>query len=117
MKFEDVLRNSRRVRPEPKALERWKRSVFAPEGRPGIPGWVPSLASVTAMAAMLVLLWPAAARGPVLLRAAGVACDGRWEQLQPLRADLRGIAQPIPSVTAFAAADHCALCHLNSVKN
>jgi hypothetical protein len=119
MKFEDVLRESRRVQPDRTAVERWRRAVFSPEARPEartVPRWIPSLASAAAMAGMLLLLWPAAARGPVALRAAGVACDGRWEQPMPLRADLRGVAQPIPARMAFAASDQCGLCHLSSVK-
>jgi hypothetical protein len=111
MKFNEVLRESRRVRPDEAAVVRWRRAVFAPEIRT-VPYWVPSLASAVAMAGMLVLLWPAAARGPVALRAAGVACDGRWEQAVPLRADVRGLAQPVPVAAALTAPDQCGLCHL-----
>jgi hypothetical protein len=115
MKFEDVLRESRRLQPDEAAVRRWRRAVFLPDAIP-VPGWIPSLASAAAMAAMLLLLWPAAARGPVALRAAGVACDGRWEQPMPLRSDMRGVAQPVPARMAFAASDHCELCHLSSAK-
>ncbi len=112
MKFEDLLRQSTRMSPEPAAVDRWRAAIFAPD-LVAQPVWLPRLASGLAMAGMLLLLWPAAARGPVGLRAAGVACDGRWEQLQPLRADVRGLAQPAPSTVAFAASDRCGLCHLS----
>ena len=113
MKFEDVVRGSARVRPAETAKRRWHRAVFgagSPELAPR--GWWPSVASGLAMTSMLLLLWPAAARGPVLLRSGLEACDGRWERAMPLRVDVRGFARPVPAVVAFAAADQCALCHL-----
>ena len=113
MKFEEVMRGSARVRPSDAAKSRWHRAVFgaaSPELAPR--GWWPSVASGLAMTSMLLLLWPAAARGPVLLRSGLEACDGRWERAMPLRVDVRGFARPVPAVVAFAAADQCALCHL-----
>ncbi len=112
MEFEEVMRGSKRVRPSDGAKARWHRAVFgAPQEAAGA-GWWPSVASGLAMTSMLLLLWPAAARGPVLLRSGLEACDGRWERAMPLRVDVRGFARPVPTVVAFAAADHCALCHL-----
>ena len=115
MKFEEGLRKSRRLRPDEAVVRRWRRAVFAPE--PDIvPGWWPSLASGLAMAGMLLLLWPAAARGPVArgpgaLRA-GEMCDGRGEAPLPLRADVRGLARPQPVPMRFGGAERCALCHV-----
>ncbi len=112
MKFEDVLRTSTRLTAPPEAAARWQKAIFeVPADTVWLPSWFPSLASGMAMAVMLLLLWPAAARGPAALRAAGVACDGRWEL--PLRADVRGVAQPTPPAVALSAPERCALCHLH----
>ncbi len=112
MKFEDVLRHSTRLTAPPEAAARWQKAIFdMPADTVWLPRWFPSLASGLAMATMLLLLWPAAARGPAALRAAGVACDGRWEL--PLRADVRGVAQPTPPAVALSAPERCALCHLH----
>ena len=117
MKFEEVLRNSRRITPSMVAQERWGRTIFAAEPV-GLPGWFPNLASGVAVAGMLLLLWPAAARGPVGLRAAGEACDGRWELAAPLRVDVRGLARPQPLgrvVTGrVGGAGSCGLCHVST---
>ena len=113
MRFEDVLRGSVRVRPSAAAMARWHRAAFAAAStRVAGPGWWPSVASGLAMAGMFLLLWPAAARGPILLRSVGESCDGRWERAMPLRVDVRGFARPVPALMAFAAADRCSLCHL-----
>lgn len=113
MKFEEVMRGAARVRPSESAKARWHRAVFgaASEQASGA-GWWPSVASGLAMTSMLLLLWPAAARGPVLLRSGVEACDGRWERAMPLRVDVRGFARPVATIVAFAAADQCVLCHL-----
>ena len=111
MKFEDVLRESERIQPDPAAVERWRCALFAPESV-GPPSWVPSLASGLAMAGMFLLLWPAAARGPVLLRSAGEACDGRWEFAVPLRADVRALARPVPTPATSVEPGRCESCHL-----
>ncbi len=111
MKFEEVLRESRRLAPESAAVARWRQAVFAPDA-PSVPRWLPSLASGLAMAGMLLALWPAAARGPVGLKAVGVACDGRWAQWAPLRADVRGLARPLPRLGAISGPDQCGLCHI-----
>lgn len=118
MKYEDRLRKLRRLEPDPAAAKRWRRAVF---GEPAVPTprWVPSLVSGLAMLAMLGLLWPAAARGPVG-RGPGVGligetCDGRWEKSLPLRADVRGLARPQPMRADFRAdfrtVERCGLCH------
>ena len=113
MKFEEVMRGSSRVRPSEAAKRRWHRALFgAASPEVAARGWWPSVASGLAMTSMLLLLWPAAARGPVLLRSGLEACDGRWERAMPLRVDVRGFARPVPAVVAFAAADQCSLCHL-----
>ena len=113
MKFEDVLRGSVRVPPTEAAKARWCRAVFgAALEEVASRGWWPSVASGLAMTSMMLLLWPAAARGPVLLRSGLEACDGRWERAMPVRVDVRSFARPVPAVVAFAAADQCALCHL-----
>lgn len=109
MKFEDVLRGSDRVQPSAKAVARWHRAVFVANAGPG---WWPSVASGLAMASMLLLLWPAAARGPLVLRSVGEACDGRWERSMPLKTDVRAFARQTPPAVVFAAADRCVLCHL-----
>ena len=112
MKFEEVMRGSARMRPSEAAKARWHRALFGAAAEPmASMGWWPSVASGLAMTSML-LLWPAAARGPVLLRSGLEACDGRWERAMPLRVDVRSFARPVPAVVAFAAADQCALCHL-----
>lgn len=111
MKWDEVLRGSRRAVPRQAAVERWRVAAFAPE-RVEMPIWVPSLASGLATAAMLLLLWPAAARGPLALRAAGEACDGRWEQAVPLRADVGALARPQPVIWKALGGGKCGLCHL-----
>jgi len=113
MKYEEILRSSRRLEPGRAAVARWNRAVFGdPVALERAPGWVPSLVSGLAMVAMLVLLWPAAARGPVT-RVVGEACDGRWERSLPLRADVRGLARPQPMRVEFRAAEQCGLCHVS----
>lgn len=113
MKFEEVMRDSARMRPSEAAKTRWHRAVFgSPTEEVSRTGWWPSVASGLAMTSMLLLLWPAAARGPVLLRSSFEACDGRWQRAMPLRVDVRGFARPVPAVVAFAAAERCVLCHL-----
>ena len=113
MKFEEVMRGAARLVPADAAKVRWHRAVFGAASEEGAgKGWWPSVASGLAMTSMLLLLWPAAARGPVLLRSGFEACDGRWERAMPVRVDVRSFARPVPAVVAFAAADQCALCHL-----
>lgn len=118
MKFEEVMRGSARVRPSDAAKARWHRAIFNEVFGAAAPkevtskGWWPSVASGLAMTSMMLLLWPAAARGPVLLRSGLESCDGRWERAMPVRVDVRGFARPVPAVVAFAAADQCSLCHL-----
>ncbi|MBY0506484.1 MAG: hypothetical protein K2X03_21375 [Bryobacteraceae bacterium] len=109
MRFEEILRKSERAQPSEAAVRRWRQAVWGPAPAPA---WFPNLASGLAMAAMMLLLWPAAARGPVALRAAGEACDGRWEQSVPLRADVRTLARPQPVSPSLAASENCGLCHV-----
>lgn len=111
MKYEEVLRGSQRVAPSEVARLRWLRAAFSPE-EPILPGWFPNLASALVVTGLLLLFLPAAARGPVGLRAAGEACDGRIERLVPLRASVGALARSQPGAMEFKAVDHCALCHV-----
>ena len=111
MKYEEVLRGSRRVAPSEGVQARWRKAAFSPE-EPILPGWFPNLASALVVTGMLLLFLPAAARGPVGLRAAGEACDGRIERLVPLRANVGDLARSQPVAIDFKAVDRCSLCHV-----